>query len=194
MPLGPACRHCATPLPDNSTTRCGYCIKRLPALDEVFTPYRFEEPLRTLLHDFKYREKLHLAPYLAQHIQRGIPPSAYQNTCFMPVPMHPKRMRARGFNQAALLAKCLAKALKKPYLAHHMRKIKSTPPQAKLEAKIRRENLRGSFKIKAITYPHITLIDDLITTGSTAHELAYQLKKQGVQTVNLWCMAKTCLN
>ena len=191
IPLGAACVHCATPLPNTNHTRCGHCIKHSPALDAVFTPYRFEEPLRTLLHLFKYHEQLHLALFLAQKMQQTLPPINPQTTCLIPVPIHPKRMRTRGFNQAALLASHLAKQLKLPCLINTIQKIKNTTPQAELGARARHNNLRGSFSIKAIPYTHVILIDDLITTGSTANELAHQLKKQGVHEVNLWCVAKT---
>jgi ComF family protein len=191
IPLGAACLHCATPLPDISYTRCGHCIKQPPALDTVFTPYRFEEPLRTLLHLFKYHEQLHIALFLAKKMQQALPPITPQTTCLIPIPIHPKRMRTRGFNQAALLAQHLAKQLKTPYLSNHIKKIKNTTAQAELDARTRHTNLRGSFSIKPIPYTHVILVDDLITTGSTANELARQLKNQGVHEVSLWCVAKT---
>ncbi len=193
MPLGAACAQCATPLPDAHFTQCGHCIKRPPSLDAVFAPYRFEEPLRTLLHDYKYREKLYLSHFLAEKMLLTSPAIIPKNTCFMPIPLHKKRLRKRGFNQAAILVNHLAKKLGKPCLLDHIQKIKNTLPQAALEAKARRQNIRNSFKIKPIPYQHVILIDDLITTGSTANELAYQLKKQGALSVQLWCIAKTCL-
>jgi len=154
----------------------------------VFASYRFEEPLRTLLHDFKYRESLHLAKFLSS-IMGEIPPTE----CLIPVPSHKKRLRQRGFNHAVILAQHLAKKIQRPYLTSHIQKIIDTPSQAKLDASERRRNLQNAFKIKALPYQHVTLIDDLITTGSTANELALQLKAQGVARVDLWCIAKTCL-
>jgi len=194
IPLGPACTLCATPLPDASFTQCGFCIKHPPSLDKVFAPYRFEEPLRTLLHDFKYREKLYLGDFLAQKMLLSKPTFIPENTCFIPIPLHKKRLHQRGFNQAAILANNLAKKLGEPCLPHYIKKIRNTLPQAELEAKARRKNIRNSFKIKPIPYQRVILIDDLITTGSTANELAYQLKLKGVKEVHLWCVAKTCLD
>ena len=193
IPLGPACLLCATPLPDAAFTQCGHCIKHPPSLDKVFAPYRFEEPLRTLLHDFKYREKLYLGDYLAEKMLLSSPPHVPKNTCLIPIPLHKKRIHKRGFNQAAILANNLAKKQGLPCLLHQIKKIKNTSPQAELEATARRKNIRNSFKIKPIPYQHVILIDDLITTGSTANELAYQLKLQDVKEVHLWCIAKTCL-
>lgn len=192
LPLGPACIQCATPLPDDPLSLCGHCIKKTPAIDKVFTIYRFEEPLRTLLHDFKYREKLHLSQFWVQKMLLN-PPKISPNTCLIPVPIHKKRLYLRGFNQAAVLAYRLGKTMNIECSTQHIQKIKNTAPQAELEAKARQKNLRGSFKLAPIHYQHVILVDDLITTGSTANELADQLKKQGVQQVDLWCIAKTCL-
>ncbi len=171
---------------------CGHCIKHPPPLDAVFASYQFEEPLRALLHDFKYHEKLHLNAFFTEKMQLKAPAFNLKNTCFIPVPLHKKRLKARGFNQAAMLAAYLAKRYKQPCLLHAIRKTKNTQPQAALKADARKKNIRNSFQIKPIPYPEVILIDDLITTGSTANELAYQLKLQGIQKVSLWCIAKTC--
>ncbi len=193
-PLGPACRHCAQPLPDNNFLVCGRCCQKKPFIDNVITAYCFDEPLRVLLHEFKYREGLHLLTFLTQLMINALPDIHYKTECLIPVPMHPKRLRARGFNQAAELTKQLHKKLNLPYDLHACKKIVNTPAQAGLNAKMRSSNLRNAFslkgKIKGKNYQHITLVDDLMTTGSTANELARTLKKQGVAQVDLWCCAK----
>ncbi len=194
IPLGPACQQCATPLPDAHIRYCGHCIQKPPPLDAVFTPYQFEGALRTLVHDFKYREKLHLSLFFAKQMLHTPPDFNATNTCIMPIPLHKARIQTRGFNQAAVLAINLAQHLHLPCFVKHIKKIKNMPPQAALEAKNRKQNIRNTFHIKPITYEHVILIDDLITTGSTANELAHQLKLQGTQTVSLWCLAKTCLH
>ncbi len=194
VPLGAACAQCATPLPDASLLQCGHCIQHPPTLDAVFTPYRFEEPLRTLVHDFKYHEKIYLRDLFAKHMLQTPPTFNPHNTCLIPIPLHKKRIQKRGFNQAVILAIYLAKKLALPCLRHSIKKIKNTLTQAALASKHRKKNILDAFKIKPITYQEIILIDDLITTGSTANELAYQLKQQGAQRVSLWCIAKTCLD
>ncbi|MDX2345369.1 MAG: ComF family protein [Legionella sp.] len=194
IPLGAACRQCATPLPDTKILLCGHCIQHPPPLDAVFTPYRFEGPLRTLLHDFKYHEKLHLSLFFAKQMQHTPPAFNPKDTCFMPIPLHKKRIQTRGFNQSAVLARHLAKRFNQPCSLNHIKKIKNTPPQASLPAKTRQKNIRNTFDVQPVTYSHVILIDDLITTGSTANELARQLKSQGCEQVSLWCLAKTCLS
>jgi ComF family protein len=190
-PLGPACLYCAHPLPPGKPLiACGQCIQKKPALDCVMTAYRFEEPLRTLLHEFKYREELYLTTFLSQLMLQALHLNIEDIGCLVPVPMHAKRLRQRGFNHAAVLAQHLAKKLSLPYQLNQCQKIINTPPQASLSALQRQKNLRGAFFVKSLPYHCITLVDDLFTTGSTANELARILKAQGALRVNLWCCAR----
>ena len=189
-PLGSACLHCATPLPDDRFLVCGKCCQKQASVDTVITAYCFEEPLRTLLHEFKYREGLHLLTLLSRLMLDALPVGGYQTDCLVPVPMHPKRLRQRGFNQAAELAKHLSHKLKLPCDLTLCKKRLNTIPQAGLNATDRSKNLRDAFHATASPYRHITLIDDLLTTGSTANELARILKNQGAEQVDLWCCAR----
>ncbi len=190
MPMGPACYHCAMPLPESDFLICGHCCKKKPSVDQAIAAYHFEEPLRTLLHEFKYHEGLYLCSFLATLILNAIPPMAKKTQCLIPVPMHPQRLRQRGFNQAAELTKQLGNALKLPYDLSHCKKIINTAPQASLNAEQRRKNLRQAFHAEPLPYQHITLVDDLLTTGSTVNELAKILKEQGVAQVDVWCCAR----
>ncbi len=190
LPVGHACYHCALPLPNSTFSICGHCIKQKPYVDEAIAAYRFEEPLRTLLHEFKYREGLYLSSFLASLMLSAQRSSTLSTECLIPVPMHPKRLRQRGFNQAAELTKHLAKALNIPYGLAHCTKHINTLPQAKLNAHLRQQNLRNAFQTKPLPFKHITLIDDLITTGSTVNELAKSFKEQGVLRVDVWACAR----
>ena len=105
--------------------------------------------------------------------------------------MHPKRLKQRGFNQAAILTKLLARKLNIPYDLTSCQKIINTEPQASLDGEQRQKNLRKAFRCKPLPYEHVTLIDDLLTTGCTANELALTLKKTGVKRVDIWCCART---
>ena len=189
-PIGPACYHCALPLPEGDFLICGHCCKKKPDVDQTIAAYCFEEPLRALLHEFKYHEGLYLCSFLASLIANAIPPDAAMTQCLIPVPMHPKRLRQRGFNQAAELTKQLGHTLKLPYELSHCKKIINTAPQASLNGQQRRQNLQHAFEATPLPYQHITLIDDLFTTGSTVNELANVLKKQGVTRVDVWCCAR----
>lgn len=189
-PLGPACQQCAYPLPDDNYLICGKCIKKPPAFDKAIIAYRFEEPLRSLLHRFKYNNSLYLANFLSQLMLNAFQNAATTTQCLIPVPMHPLRLRSRGFNQAAVLTKLLARNLNLPYDLKSCQKVHNTLPQASLGSKERKTNLHKAFKVERIPYQHITLIDDLLTTGYTANEIALTLKKSGVEKVDIWCCAR----
>jgi ComF family protein len=190
-PLGPACHYCAYPLPDSHYLICGRCIKKPPYFDRTLVAYCFEEPLRSLLHRFKYHNGLYLSSFLSHLVIQAIKKEDKTPQCLIPVPMHPKRIRERGFNHAAILTQSLAKKLRIPYDISACQKIINTAPQASLDGEQRQKNLHHAFKTKKIPYQHVALIDDLITTGATANELARTLKKAGVKQVDLWCCART---
>lgn len=190
-PIVSACTYCARPLPKSNFMTCGKCIKTKPYFDQTIAPYSFEEPLRTLLHDFKYRHSLYLVSFLAQLILANLPTSTSQPECLIPVPMHPERLRRRGFNQAAELAKFIGRVLSIPCKMHICQKILHTSPQAGLNASQRQKNLHNAFHTKPVRYKRVALIDDLLTTGNTANEIAKTLKRQGVEHVSIWCCART---
>ena len=189
-PIASACTYCARPLPKGNFMTCGDCIKTKPYFDQTIAPYSFNGPLRTLLHDFKYRHSLYLVSFLAQLILLNLPANAIQTECLIPVPMHPHRLRQRGFNQAAELAKFIGHNLNIPCNLHICQKIIHTSPQAGLKAAQRQKNLYNAFRATPLQYKRVTLIDDLLTTGNTANELAKTLKQQGVEHVAVWCCAR----
>ncbi len=192
--IGPACHYCALPLPEGTFLICGYCAKEKPQVDRTFAAFVFEEPLRTLLHDFKYKEAFYLSRFLAKLISNNLPAHYLNTQCLIPIPMHPTRLSQRGFNQSAELCKILSRALKINYDLRLCKKIVHTESQADLDSRKRRNNLRNAFQANPSPYQHITLIDDLMTTGSTANEVARAFKKQGVERVDLWCCARAVSN
>jgi len=189
-PLGFACQRCAYPLPDNTYLICGHCIKKPPFFDRAYIAYPFEEPLRSLIHQFKYHNGLYLARFLAKLMLNALPESSFTAECLIPVPMHPKRLRQRGFNQAAILTTLLARSLNIPYDLVKCTKNVNTVPQASLNEAQRRSNLRKAFHCSDLPFKHVAIIDDLLTTGSTANELAHILKNTGVEQVDIWCCAR----
>lgn len=190
--LGQKCYSCAYPLPDASEAVCGRCIKKPPHFDRAVVAYQFAEPLRSLLHRFKYHNGLYLGSFLCHLIENAWESQGdAKPQCLIPVPMHPSRIKQRGFNQAAILAQLLAKKLRLPCDVFSGQKIINTPPQASLDKEQRKKNLRHAFTSKKLPYQHVAIIDDLLTTGSTANEFALTLKKAGVHHVDLWCCART---
>lgn len=189
VPLGFHCQYCALPLSTGESAVCGECCLARPNVDRVITAYHYAEPLRSLLHSFKYSQGLYLTSFLI-NLMLQAPFELSQTDCLIPVPMHPKRLRQRGYNQAAVLAKQLSHQLNVPYVVTGCKKVLNTLPQAGLDSRQRRMNLKGAFVSKQLDYQRVTLIDDLYTTGSTAHEIAKTLKKQGVEKVDIWCCAR----
>jgi ComF family protein len=170
---------------------CGTCCVKRPAVDRVITHYRFSEPLRTLIHAFKYDSALYLNAWLTG-LLLDAKPEGYSTECLIPVPLHPNRLRQRGFNQAVLLTRALSKQLNLPHVLDACEKIALTPSQAGLSASQRQTNLNHSFHAKRLPYQHITLIDDVYTTGATANTIALLFKKQGLKRIDVWCCARTC--
>lgn len=189
-PLGHSCQYCAQPLPTATATLCDRCYKQRPAVDQVMVHYRFTEPLRGLIHAFKYNAALHLSAWLVNLLLQAIP-LHYTSECLIPVPLHPKKLRHRGFNQTILLTQALSKILNIPYQLNLCEKIHATSPQAGLDAQQRHTNLRGSFQVYPTPYEHITLIDDIYTTGATANALAELFKQNHVKKIDVGCCART---
>ena len=191
--LGPACDYCAHPLPGTLPNICGNCCKQRPLVDRVITHYRFSEPLRTLIHAFKYDSALFLKSCLTE-LMLEARPLDYISDCLIPVPLHRRKLMHRGFNQSSLLAKALSKILNIKVQHDVCKKIIDSPAQANLSASDRIRNLKQAFQSNPLSYEHVCLIDDVYTTGATANALALVLKEQGVKRVDLWCCARTCFS
>ena len=110
----------------------------------------------------------------------------------IPVPLHPKRIRQRGYNQATLLAKPLSKALALPLDKFQVKRTRYTPAQSQLHKKARLKNMKNAFSCKKdLPYQHVAIVDDVMTTGSTLNTLAHCLKQNGVSRVDVWVIART---
>lgn len=192
-PINFACNCCRLPLPDNTFLLCGNCIKQPPSFDTVLCNYYFDDIFRYLLHKYKYEKALFLRYFFVKKMLEALP-SNYSSQCLVPIPLHPLRLRERGFNQAVELAKLLALSINKPVNLNLCSKNKFTHSQTKLNRKERIQNLKNTFTTKPTSFEHITLIDDLVTTGATAQAIANEFKKQGVKRVDIWCIARTPIN
>jgi ComF family protein len=119
-------------------------------------------------------------------------PACERPVGIVPVPLHRRRLRERGYDQALELARVVGRRLDIPVLDRCCERVRSTPPQAALEAKARMQNLRGAF---AATMPldgaHVAVLDDVMTTGSTVGEVAKVLLAAGAAQVDVWCLART---
>lgn len=188
-PILHACQYCATPLANPNINICNSCTINKPYVDKVFTSFAFEEPLRMLIHLFKYKNGLYLSTFLAKlMLASQIPTNTIE--CLIPVPLSKQRLRTRGFNQATILTKILAKQLNIKYDTKSVKKVIDTPAQANTNAISRKKNVINAFYVDKLPYKNIAIVDDLITTGSTANAIAKLLKANGAKNVYLWCCAR----
>lgn len=179
---------------------CATCRAQAPPFARARAAWAFEGPARELIHRFKYQRRFALAPRLARALM-GAPAARamlhdWQPQWLVPVPLHPSRGRARGFNQSALLARELSPICGVPAL-ELLRRVRATPPQVGLRGRERRANVKGAFAVDADLWQkrgahnaRILLIDDVFTTGSTLAECAATLRKAGACEVGALTVAR----
>ena len=164
-------------------------------MDRVHAAFCYGFPVDNLLPRFKFHHDLTAGRELSEAMQvMLIDPMSVDTDrplALIPVPLHPKRLRQRGYNQALELARPLSKAFGIPLLYDGLHRIRDIAPQSGLGALARRRNPRGAFAIGNHTLPaHIALVDDVMTTGATLYECARVLKRAGVQRVDAWVAAR----
>ncbi len=188
--INQACRRCAMPMQTSSDTLCGQCQPSQGYIDNAHIFWRYTPPLTGLIHDFKYHNQLFLAPFLAHCMQRHLPQPLTDIDYLIPMPIHRKRLRSRGFNQTSLLAKALSKQTGIPMNQTLCQRIVFHSPQALLNQTSRQSNIKNAFRSKPADQLNLVIIDDIMTTGATANALAKELKRQGASRVDLWCIAR----
>ena len=175
---------------------CEDCLRKKPFYDATGAPYLYEGGLMTAIQRLKYRGKVHLADslgrLLASFTRKWLENG---NDCLiMPVPLHPKRLRERGFNQSLLLAKNVCSLLDMELDFLSLRRVRYTQPQTELSRSERRKNVRRAFEVHdkaGIKKQTIILVDDVATTGTTLNECARVLKRAGCKKVFCVVLART---
>jgi ComF family protein len=175
---------------------CENCLRKRPRYDIARAPYLYEGPLMTAIHDLKYSKKtllaLSLGPLLASYAANWLGPAT--GFLVMPVPLHPRRLRERGFNQSLILARHVASRLEADLDFMSLRRIRPTQPQTGLSSDERKKNVRRAFDVvkkNGLKGRSVLLIDDVATTGSTLSECARALKRAGVKGVYCLVLART---
>ncbi|MCG5499753.1 ComF family protein [Ectothiorhodospira lacustris] len=185
-----ACARCGLPL-EYPAPFCGHCLRRLPPFDATWAALLYAPPVDGLIADFKFSARLPQGRLLGQLMAEALAPRINVPDCVIPVPLHRHRLRERGFNQALELARPLARALGCPLHHGAVMRVRATPPQQTLAATMRRDNLRGAFRVHpGFEAGHVALVDDVMTTGSTLREIAVALKVHGVKRVDVWVLAR----
>ncbi len=109
----------------------------------------------------------------------------------LPVPLHPKRLRERGYNQALELARILERRLAIPVSNRCCQRTRATRTQTDLNERLRLSNIRGAFEATSPVPRRIAILDDVVTTGATVSELARVLKQAGCERIDVWALART---
>ncbi len=185
----PACLICGEPFASGSEDHwCEACLRKRPFFEKTRAPYLYEGDLMTAIHQFKYGGKSHLAdtlgPLLASFALTWL--TDLTSPTVVPIPLHPKRLRERGFNQSQLLARYVSRALDAELDFLSLGRIRYTRPQTGLKRDERRKNVKGAFEVsdgKALKGRILILVDDVATTANTLNECARILKRAGAEKV-----------
>ena len=184
------CRHCGQPNPV-AAPACPACLLNPPRWQRLIAPFQYRGLAREYLLKLKFSEGLHLARILCR--EGGAPPRDQLPwpEVLLPVPLHRERLIERGYNQANEIAAIWSRMLGIPVDRRTLRRVRSTPSQSGLNAARRRRNLRRAFEYRARDrYRHVAVIDDIVTTGSTADEITRVLHRGGVDCVEIWALAR----
>ena len=185
------CERCGQPV--GTPSICGECQKKAIRHHRSVIPFRYEDPIASFIHQFKYQDRLShgsaLADMLAMQVMGSDRPLP---DALIPVPLHLQRLRSRGFNQAALIAYRLGRQLTIPVDLSLVTRIKATDSQTHLDPMARRRNLRDAFRVNASgKYNSVAIIDDVVTTGATVDAMCTELRSHQHHYIEVWAIAKT---
>jgi len=190
LPVLPAyCPRCALPAPGGSI--CGSCLAEPPHFDRTTALWLYEFPCDRLVQALKYRAWLALAGFFAFRLaSRPLP----EVDLIVPMPLHPKRLAERGFNQALEIARGVSRRAGIAVEARGVRRLRYTRPQTELPYEERARNVRGAFACELeLPGRHVAVVDDVMTTGATLNELASVLKRAGAASVENLVIARSVL-
>lgn len=188
--IGVACERCARSLVEPGL--CGQC-QSIPVYRHIVVPFRYLNPVSAHIHALKYEDKLSLAPALARMLALYI-----ISRCdtlpevLIPVPLHTRRIRRRGFNQSALIANALGALLGIAVDHQYLERGRDTPSQTDLDEAARTRNMRGAFRIHhERRYNSIAVVDDVVTSGATVTSVCETIRRAGCREITVFAVAKT---
>lgn len=190
---GSVCCICGLPLGVERQHQyvCGKCQQRRPYFDHLFAPLWYEPPISQFIVDFKYSNRLEYARLLIDlFISKCQMP--YRDALLIPVPSHPARIRERGFNAVYELMRLFRQVSNIDCEKQRIKRTLVTDTQTGKSRRERQRNVKNAFEIiQTIGPKKVILFDDVVTTGATVNELSKLIKKQGVETVEVWAIART---
>lgn len=194
LPTG-HCPRCSLPYPGFSERGhlCGRCVQQPPAFSRVITVGLYQDTLQTAVQRFKNHPRPTLDRVLGRLLSDAVDryPFTSLPQLIVPVPLHPSRMRQRGFNQSQLLARELVRCRQLASAGNLLQRTRATAPQQQLSASLRQRNLGGALTAtQRLDGEHVLLIDDVLTTGTTADACAKTLLKAGAEQVSVAVLAR----
>lgn len=188
-----SCTQCAQPLKSSETLICPDCQQKPPVFQTAFIPFQYRQPIDQLIWKFKFRNDLVSGKLLADlFVKRLLESEKVFPEILIPVPLHPSRMRNRGYNQALWLAKQIQKSTGIPVNSQLVTRTLKTPPQHELDMHKRRTVLQHAFRVNhELHHQHIAIVDDVLTTGSTINEIARRIDSSGRIKIEAWALART---
>ena len=195
LSLNSHCVICAEPMP--ALAICGHCLKSPPDFSRIFTPFRYQPPLDSWINRFKHNSDLRVGKVLGQLLAKHCV-MEMENTekpdCLIPTPLHWRRRFQRGFNQSYELARVVAGSTGIALAPHLVKRTRHTTHQQSLDRGERLNNLRNAFTASPNCRGlHIAVVDDVVTTATTARVLASALTAAGAESVEIWALARTSL-
>ena len=184
----PYCLVCSQP--GRLTLRlCSNCRAAPLQIEGIRAPYRMEGAVRKAIHALKYQGVRAVAPTLGQLLVPFLAQEGLEGDLLVPVPLHPKRERQRGYNQSLLLAQAVGRATGLAVEPRALTRVTSVPSQVSLRAEERRANVAGAFRAEpeSVAGRRILVIDDVCTTGATLEACALALKE--ARAVSVWGLA-----
>ncbi|MGQ9545762.1 MAG: ComF family protein [Dehalococcoidia bacterium] len=182
--MPPVCPKCGKP--QASGIMCPDCRRSQTGIDGIRSPFRFEEAIRQAVHELKYRNLKAIAPCLGELLADYLKANPLPGEALVPVPLHPRRLRERGYNQSSLLARELARRIDLPLIEDCLLRIKRAQPQARAaNLEERRTNVADAFICRddRVASKRIIVVDDVCTSGATLESCALALKSRGATSV-----------
>ena len=174
-----------------SDSHCAACLYDPPRWQNLVAPLIYQGLARDLLLQLKFSQSLHLANSLVSSVIHHFRSSKSLPEVLLPVPLHRNRLLDRGFNQAFEIARALSHLLDIPVDTDALGRIRDTDSQSGLSANQRQKNILKAFTYQASKhYSHVVVVDDIVTTGSTANEITKTLHRAGVEHVEIWGLAR----
>jgi ComF family protein len=182
--MPPLCPRCGRP--QSSALLCPSCTGWPAEIDGIRSPFRFDGVIRQAIHELKYKNLRAIAGLFAQCLNDYLITNPVPGEVVVPVPLHPKRLRERGYNQSHLLAQELVKLTKLPLVDNCLIRARHSPPQARTATvDERRSNVANAFSCRdqRLKGKPVLLIDDVSTSGATLDGCARALKQAGATSV-----------